>query len=102
MFIDWLSVLFFLLAGAVGFIPAVIAERKGSKNLFLWWFFGAALLIVALPFALLLDDGTVKKCPRCAEMVKRAAQVCRFCGVSLTARVFSVTASDLQRDKAVR
>ena len=34
----------------------------------------------AAPPAVTSDTGDSKVCPRCAESVKRAAQVCRFCG----------------------
>jgi hypothetical protein len=73
----------------IGLIPATIASRKGGDFLG-WWIFGSALFIVALPCALLkradsaaleriaLADGG-RKCPRCAEIVKGAAEVCRFC-----------------------
>jgi hypothetical protein len=37
----------------LGLIPAFIARSKGRK-FYDWWFFGAALIIVALPAALLL------------------------------------------------
>src|SRR3989304_1814806 len=41
------------LAGILGLIPAFIARQKG-RNFIDWWFFGAALIFVALPAALLI------------------------------------------------
>jgi len=30
-----------------------------------------------------LDSGKIRKCPHCAELVKRDARVCRYCGRDL-------------------
>lgn len=37
----------------VGWIPALIAHRKG-RNFFLWWIYGGALFIIALIHSLLI------------------------------------------------
>jgi hypothetical protein len=50
---DVLSV--FVVTVLVGLVPAAIARSKGY-NFLLWWLYGAALFIVALPHALLLKS----------------------------------------------
>jgi hypothetical protein len=79
----------FVLAILIGLLPAVIAQGKG-RSFVLWWIYGTALFIVALPHSLImkpdqdeserrqLADG-MRKCPSCAELVKAEAKVCRFC-----------------------
>ena len=89
----------------LGLIPAAIAHNKGH-NFLGWWIFGAGLFIVALPLAIVLKpDATVlekrkelaslaaggRKCPSCAEVIKREARVCRFCGRDVEPERVSVT-----------
>lgn len=79
-----------LIAFVIGVIPAMIASNKGH-SFFLWYLYGVALFIVALPHALLLkpDKGelgrralfgsTDRPCPHCTEVIPRVATVCRYC-----------------------
>jgi hypothetical protein len=82
-----------VIAVLVGLLPAVIARGKGY-SFGAWWFYGAALFIVALPHALLikpnqqgLDSQAMaegkKKCPFCVEMIHADATVCKHCGRDL-------------------
>lgn len=64
----------------IGLIPAAIAANKGG-NFVLWWIYGAALFIIALPHAIFMrpTGNLVRKCPFCAENVKVEASVCPHC-----------------------
>lgn len=86
---------FLFLAPLLGLIPAAIARHKG-RSFAAFWIYGTLLLIVALPHALLakpnvrrlderhLADGAHQRCPHCAEIIRRDASVCRYCGRTLS------------------
>ncbi len=43
----------FVIVFFIGLIPAIIASGKG-KSFFLWWIYGMAIFIVALPHSLII------------------------------------------------
>lgn len=75
----------------IGLIPAFIAKNKG-RNFALWWLYGSLLFIFALIHSLVmksnqevleqeaLRSGRMRECPHCVELIKREANVCRYCG----------------------
>lgn len=70
------------LAAILGFVPAIIANRKGL-SFGRWWLFGALFFILALPLSIMASPEagtTLRKCPSCAEWVQREAKVCKHCG----------------------
>jgi hypothetical protein len=99
-----------LVLAGFGFLTAYIAKKRGILHAFPgdakssdgmcftnWFLYGALLFLIALPHALLkrpdratmerqkIEEEGLRKCPSCAELVKREAVVCRYCGRELPA-----------------
>ena len=72
-----------VIAVFIGLVPAAIASSKGH-NFLLWWMYGAALFVVALPHSIMVGAGGPRqKCPFCGEMVLDSAAICPHCRSSL-------------------
>ena len=71
----WVAVIIIL--ALISLIPAKIASNKGH-NFWLWYGFGIAFWILALPAALIAKDAR-PRCSYCAEPVKVEALVCPHC-----------------------
>jgi hypothetical protein len=71
-----------LLAGAA--LTAYLAARKGRRPA-LWFLFGLAILVVALPAVLLVEPSseTHQRCPNCWKWSHRRKRICRKCGDDL-------------------
>ncbi len=65
----------------LAYIPSSIAGHKGHSYI-KWLVYGFFLPPIAFIHSLLVKnyETDYKECPFCAERIKKAAKVCRFCG----------------------
>ena len=80
-----------VLLGIMAFLLVVATLAVSIVTFGITWL--VVQIIMALDMVILfnknakaLEAATMMKCPQCAEMIKREAKVCRFCGVSLDRR----------------
>jgi hypothetical protein len=68
-------------------LTAYLAARKGRRPA-LWFLFGLALLIVALPAVLFVEPSsdTHQRCANCWKWSHRRKRICRKCGDDLPTR----------------
>ncbi len=78
-----------IMAALLGVLVGLMARAKG-RDFFLWWLYGTVLFAVALVHVMLirprsanerLAATTRRSCPRCHEMIRTDAPLCRYCGL---------------------
>ncbi|MCL4715458.1 MAG: hypothetical protein KJZ75_11155 [Hyphomonadaceae bacterium] len=79
-----------LIVWVVSFVATIIiATEKGGGGC-LWAFLGfllgplALIIVAAMPSQQKPRADELRKCPECAEMIRREARKCRFCGSEVT------------------
>jgi hypothetical protein len=81
-----------ILLAIAGIVGSIIARRKGRHPI--GWFILCAivplLIVVIAVLPPLVSKGYTKKCPYCAEIIKKDAMVCKHCGRELPIEMIKV------------
>lgn len=73
----------------LGLVTGAIGRSKG-ESFFVWWLFGTFAFPLALIFVLISKDRR-RRCPHCAETIRREAHVCPHCQRDLSAAIVQPT-----------
>jgi hypothetical protein len=67
---------------ALAFVAILIAWSRGRSGL-VWGLINLVLPIAGLVLLLALPNKSGRKCPQCAERVRKEARVCKHCGAAI-------------------
>lgn len=80
---DW--TVYFVTNACIGILTALAAKAKGRPMM--PWFLTTLVFSVLALLAVLIAPGAGKKCPKCAETVRKDASVCKHCGHEFSVEV---------------
>ncbi len=77
--------MFAVLMWVVFSLAIILLARRLERSGIIWFFISLIISPLVSGIILLILGQNGKKCPKCAEKVKKDAHVCRHCGFDFTA-----------------